>query len=77
MLPLFDPNSPCKKCGATNAVTQHASRCSDDVPERMMRLCRTCGFRWDERPLDQRTEAELAEEARWAPIPVRWHTSGD
>jgi hypothetical protein len=46
-------------------------------PEYLRRDCRTCSYRWKERPLDQRTEAEQAEQTRPTPIPPRWYASGD
>ncbi len=77
MLPLHKPNAPCPKCGAAGASTMWMVAIEGVCLEYLRRECRTCSYRWKERPLDQRTEAEQAEQNRATPIPPRWYASGD
>ena len=44
-LPRFDPRRPCVKCGAGDAGAEYR-------PDRLERVCRRCGYRWTELPLD-------------------------
>jgi hypothetical protein len=52
--------SVCKKCGSLNiGTTYRPGKNYRPRVERLDKLCRTCGYRWTERPLDWRgREAE-------------------
>lgn len=60
MLPVFDPNSPCAKCGHVGASTtycpgsldpKHLPGCECQC-EHLHRRCARCGYEWLEACLD-------------------------
>ncbi|GAA2411116.1 hypothetical protein GCM10010404_81290 [Nonomuraea africana] len=63
--PYSGPDVDCPKCGASGATTEHrpardaiflpwnpAVRVDGPQPERMFRRCSSCGYGWNEAPLD-------------------------
>jgi len=48
----FDVNRACPKCGGTKSKVEHRPAVGGHKPERLERRCETCGFKWDEAPLD-------------------------
>lgn len=75
MLPLFSRSSTCRKCGTMATSTMWVPKCCDE-PEHMRRICGSCGFKWDERPLDQRTPEE-EEASKVTPPTFFRYTTGD
>ena len=54
----FDQMTPCAKCGADGATAEwrDAHNCGSYVcrePERIIRRCQRCGYKWCEAPLDE------------------------
>lgn len=48
---LYDANRPCSKCGGMSVGSFYMS-------PHMERRCARCGYKWWERPLDQRTSED-------------------
>lgn len=59
-LPMFDPSTPCPKCGYGTVGVQYQPEahlackwpCKDQKPERLERRCERCRFSWDEAVID-------------------------
>lgn len=55
----FDCSAKCPKCGGDNIqanYTTHWDKANDAKEEIMQRMCRRCGYDWEERPLDHPEE---------------------
>ena len=52
----YNPNAICPKCGGGVIGTAHQEKVvhynRTIAPERIYRICRHCGYEWNEAPLD-------------------------
>lgn len=48
----YDPGRPCPKCGCEDVSTDF--RMASGSGSRMERRCARCGYKWAEKPLDEK-----------------------
>lgn len=51
-LPAYNAYNPCPKCGEVGARVTYQPYAYVDMPERLVRTCRTCGYQWPEACVD-------------------------
>lgn len=69
LLPLYDADIHCQACGNEEVATAFLNSCTwecrdECTGDHIHRTCQRCHRVWSERPLDQKTPEELAEDER-------------